>query len=525
MANLCLKIPNQDRVGLVLDISKILAGQNLNIISMEVTPNVMYLEIEALPVNHYAWLKEQLLSIPQIYDVIEIPWMPHQEREQQLKAVLDSIGEGIVAINSQEIITHFNPSAERILSYQNHEVVGKNIREILTSDIPLLHALHQGILYNNRELIATTPRGKSHYIASGRPVKDEQGNIVGAVAVLKAMRDVQDLVYSVTKPHLTTFDDILFVSDAMQRVISLSRLVSKNDSTVLIRGESGTGKELFARSIHMSSPRCDNVFAPLNCAALPDALLESELFGYEEGAFTGAKRGGKQGLFEYANDGTIFFDEIGELSAHLQAKLLRVLQEGKVRRLGGNREISVDVRIIAATHRPLEEMIRKHQFRDDLYYRLNVIPIHIPPLRERKEDLPLLIQSLLLKLNHRFKKQISHVSESAMRKLMQHNWLGNVRELENVMERAVNLAREGDIALEHIILDQESVPTTSIIEQASVRKLKDTLNELECQILREAIIKHGTSRQVGKMLGISHTAVLNRMRKYNLRDKAEEDTK
>jgi transcriptional regulator of aroF, aroG, tyrA and aromatic amino acid transport len=339
------------------------------------------------------------------------------------------------------------------------------------------------------------------------------------------MRDVQDLVYSVTKPHLTTFDDILFVSDAMQRVISLSRLVSKNDSTVLIRGESGTGKELFARSIHMSSPRCDNVFAPLNCAALPDALLESELFGYEEGAFTGAKRGGKQGLFEYANDGTIFFDEIGELSAHLQAKLLRVLQEGKVRRLGGNREISVDVRIIAATHRPLEEMIRKHQFRDDLYYRLNVIPIHIPPLRERKEDLPLLIQSLLLKLNHRFKKQISHVSESAMRKLMQHNWLGNVRELENVMERAVNLAREGDIALEHIILDQESVPTTSIIEQASVRKLKDTLNELECQILREAIIKHGTSRQVGKMLGISHTAVLNRMRKYNLRDKAEEDTK
>jgi transcriptional regulator of aroF, aroG, tyrA and aromatic amino acid transport len=337
------------------------------------------------------------------------------------------------------------------------------------------------------------------------------------------MRDVHELVYSVTKSQITTFDDILFVSEAMQRVVNLAKLVAHSDSTVLIRGESGTGKELFARAIHMESPRRDKIFAPINCAALPDNLLESELFGYEEGAFTGAKKGGKQGLFEYANGGTIFFDEIGELSAHLQAKLLRVLQEGKVRRLGGNRETPVDVRIIAATHRPLEAMIRTNHFRDDLYYRLNVIPVHIPPLRERKEDLPLLIQTLLLKLNHRLKKQISHVSESAMRKLVQHNWNGNVRELENVMERAVNLAREGDITLDHIILDQETVPSTPIQTSAPMPKLKAALSELEYRILKEAVEKYGTSRQVGKILGMSHTAVLTRMRKYNLREKTGEE--
>jgi transcriptional regulator of aroF, aroG, tyrA and aromatic amino acid transport len=324
-------------------------------------------------------------------------------------------------------------------------------------------------------------------------------------------------VYTVTKPN--TFDDIVHVSQAMQRAINLAKLVSHNDSTVLIRGESGTGKELFARAIHMESPRRDKTFAPINCAALPDTLLESELFGYEEGSFTGAKKGGKQGLFEYADGGTIFLDEIGELSASLQAKLLRVLQEGKVRRIGGNSERSVNVRIIAATHRSLEDMLRKNLFRDDLYYRLNVIPIRIPPLRERKEDLPLIIQSLLLKLNHRLKKNVTHISDTAMHKLMQHNWLGNVRELENVVERAVSVAFQGEITQEHIILDQETVSTSRALSPAPLRKLKDALSEVEYQILKEAISKYGTSRQVGKILGLSHTAVLSRMHKYNLREK------
>lgn len=483
---------------------------------MEVAPNVMHIEIEPLPDASFTLLRKQLLAIPQIEDVIKVSHLPHQEREHQLKAVMDSIGEGIVAINRQEIITHFNPAAERILGYKGSEVLGGKLGELLGSDVPLLHALHNDAPYNNRELMITTPKGTSHYITSGRPIKNAKGAIIGAVAVLKAMHDVHELVYTVTNPHVSTFADILHVSGCMNRVINLAKLVAQNDSTVLIRGESGTGKELFARSIHTESPRREKIFVPLNCAALPDTLLESELFGYDEGAFTGAKKGGKQGLFEYANGGTIFLDEIGELSANLQAKLLRVLQEGTVRRIGGNRELPVDVRIIAATHRNLEEMIRKDQFRDDLYYRLNVIPLFIPPLRERKEDLPLLIESLLLKINHRLKKQVTHVADAAMSKLMQHDWLGNVRELENVIERAVSLTCQGEIVADHILLDQKNLPASTVSLTGPTRKLKEVLSELECQILRETLKKHGTSRQVGKVLGLSHTGVLNRLKKYNL---------
>ena len=519
MSTFCLRIPNQDRVGLVLDISRVLAGQDINIISMEVAPNVMYLEISPPP-RFFARLREQLKSIPQINDVVIVSHMPHQEREQQLRTVLDSIGEGIIAINRQEVITHFNPAAERILGYLENEVLGKKIGNIVGPQAPLIDTLNSGIPYNNRELVVNTPKGKSHYLTSGRPLKDGNGAIIGGVAVMKAMDDVHELVYSITKPQISTFAEILHVSPPMQRAINLAKLVAQNDSTVLIRGESGTGKELFARSIHTASPRCKSVFAPINCAALPDSLLESELFGYEEGAFTGAKKGGQRGLFEFADSGTIFLDEIGELSAKLQAKLLRVLQEGKVRRIGGAGEHPVNVRIIAATHRNLEEMIRTGQFREDLYYRLNVIPLHIPPLRDRKEDLPLLIDSLLLKLSHRFKKQVPRISSSAMAILTNHDWLGNVRELENVIERAVSLASQDELTQDHILLDSFVMTSRqSLSEPAPLRKLKDVLDETERDILQAAVKKYGASRQVGKILGLSHTAVLKRLRKYKLVEK------
>lgn len=522
MANLCLKICNQDRVGLVLDISRVLAEQNINILSMEVLPDIMYLEIESLSPYEEVRLNTQLGEIPQIGNVNRLSRMPHQEREEELKTVMDTIGEGILAINQQGIITHFNAAAEKMMSCKSKKIIGYNIKDVFISNVPLLEILHNGLPYNNREIIVTTVKGKNHYLTSGRPIKDAKGIVIGAVAVVKAMKDVEELVYSVTKPEINSFEEILHVSKVMEHTINVAKLVAQNDSTVLIRGESGTGKELFARSIHMASPRQEKVFAPVNCAALPDALLESELFGYEEGAFTGGQKYGKSGLFEYANGGTIFLDEIGELSFSLQAKLLRVLQEGKIRRVGGNREIDVDVRIITATHSNLEEMLRKNQFREDLYYRLNVIPIFIPPLRERKEDLPLLIESLLFKKNHRLKKHIKHILKPAMDKLLQHDWLGNVRELENVMERAVSFASHGEITQDDIILDQITPTTSTAATPASNnRKLKEVLEEMECCILHETINKYGTSRQVGKILGLSHTGVLNRMRKYNIPSRAD----
>jgi transcriptional regulator of aroF, aroG, tyrA and aromatic amino acid transport len=357
---------------------------------------------------------------------------------------------------------------------------------------------------------------KYHYVTSGRPVLDKQNQVVGVVATLKDMTEVRQLVYSVTKPNMITFQDIIGESKNFKGVMQLGEKVAAGSSTVLLRGESGTGKELFARAIHMASARREKPFVPVNCAALPDSLLESELFGYNEGAFTGAIKKGKQGLFEFASEGTIFLDEIGEVSPYLQAKLLRVLQDGKVRRIGSQEEINVDVRVVSATNKDLEEMVEKNAFRKDLYYRLNVIPIYLPPLRERKEDIPLLVNHFLQKLNIRFGKEVEFVAKEALEKLYQHDWPGNVRELENVVERAVNLISGKWLTPELVITDQKlDFPQDKTYQSGSLAGIMD---ELEKQIIVQALKNKGTIRKAAQALGVSHTTVMNKIKKHQLVD-------
>ena len=512
MQLLRLRIPNIDRVGLVHDISQVLAARRFNILTMEVEPNTVYLETAVTSAADKDDVIASLKTVPQVVDAAEIDLMPHQEKAEQIKAVLASVSEGIIAINHQGLVTHYNPAAEKIVRLPYRDVVGHRLAEISPA-LPLLETLKSGAVYNNREIVLE--KTKSHYLASGRPIRDEQGRIIGAVAVIKDISDVRELVYTVTGQLTFTFDEIIYTSDAMQRVVAVAKTIAGGDSTVLIRGETGTGKELFARAIHAASPRAGKVFVPLNCAAIPDTLLESELFGYEEGAFTGAVKGGKQGLFEFANNGTLFLDEIGELSSHLQAKLLRVLQDGKVRRIGGTREIPVNVRILAATNRHLEDMMTKGSFREDLYYRLNVIPLVLPPLRERSDDLPLLTAFFLKRFAAKLQKPVTAISETALARLAAYHWPGNIRELENVMERAINIVADGMILAEHIILDHGHTPAPRGTALAD-RPLEDTLSEVEREVLARAAARHRTSRQLGNALGLSHTAVLKKLKKYGL---------
>jgi transcriptional regulator of aroF, aroG, tyrA and aromatic amino acid transport len=285
------------------------------------------------------------------------------------------------------------------------------------------------------------------------------------------------------------------------------------DATVLLQGESGTGKELFARAIHDESARAAGPFVPINCAALPETLLESELFGYEEGSFTGAKRGGKQGIFEFAGGGTVFLDEVGELPAHLQAKLLRVLQEGRVRRVGGREEIPVDVRLIAATNRNLRAMVAERQFRDDLYYRLNVIPIVIPPLRERREDIELLADHFMAKWSRRYNLPVPALTDEARRRLREYPWPGNVRELENAVERALALAPGPEIGVEHLMLEAAATAASPVGAQGS---LKVRLAEVERQILTDVVSRTGSARRAAEALDVSHTTILNKLHKLGL---------
>ncbi|MDO7203842.1 sigma 54-interacting transcriptional regulator [Paraclostridium bifermentans] len=287
--------------------------------------------------------------------------------------------------------------------------------------------------------------------------------------------------------------------------------MAKSNSTVLLRGDSGTGKELFANAIHKLSDRKDERFVAINCAALPDSLLESELFGYEKGSFTGAMQSGKQGLFKEANKGTIFLDEIGELSMILQAKLLRVLQEGKIRKIGSSKEEAVDVRVIAATHKNLEKMIKEGTFREDLYYRLNVIPIKIPNLKERLDDIPILVQFFINKLNKKLNKDIRGFKKEFIDELMSYDWPGNVRELQNLIERAMNLCNGDILTTQHIVIDsiyKDEDITDSFIEEdeeVEFNSLKEEMERYEKEIIMKVYDSNRSYRSSAKNTrNISH---------------------
>ena len=290
-----------------------------------------------------------------------------------------------------------------------------------------------------------------------------------------------------SKSHKIEFSNKDIIITKNKIMLSLKKKINKianSPSSVLITGETGTGKEMFAKSIHNSSSRKHNPFVPINCANIPENLFESELFGYEEGAFTGAKKGGKPGIFEMANGGTILLDEIGELPLFLQAKLLRVLQENTIQRIGSLHSIPVDIRIIAATNRNLEEMLEEGSFREDLYYRLNVIPFYIPPLRERKDDVELLVYYFIKKYNKKLNKNIYSITPEALSVLKSYNWPGNIRELENVVEYSINIEEKNAIQLETL---PKKLQNTSIDGQGK----NNTLSNLEIDLIKTTLDKYG----------------------------------
>jgi len=317
-----------------------------------------------------------------------------------------------------------------------------------------------------------------------------------------------------SRTHTITFDDLVHQSDLMARCVQTARLVTGTDSTVLLLGESGTGKELFARAIHNASSRAAFPFVAINCATLPESLLESELFGYEEGAFSGGRKGGKTGLYEAADKGTLFLDEIGEMPLALQAKLLRTLQAGTFRRVGGTKEQQVDVRVVAATHRHLLTMVRQGQFREDLYYRLHVIPIQIPPLRSRKEDVLLLAEHFLATWRLRKGRPNLALSPACQTRLLSYDFPGNVRELENMIERAVHLADSDLLEAWHMMIpDTRQAPIPSFEREGT---LKEQMEAYERELLAGYMKQCDSLRTVARRLGTSHTTIINKAHRYGL---------
>ena len=357
---------------------------------------------------------------------------------------------------------------------------------------------------SNKSAIEAMKLGAYNYIS--KPFDVEELTVVAAGALEKTELEEENVYLRHQLEQKYQFSNIIGRSPRMQEVFSLIERVAKTTSTVLISGESGTGKELIARAVHFSGPRSQNHFLSINCGAMPENLLESELFGHEKGAFTGAVRE-KKGLFQEAEKGTLFLDEIGETTPSMQVKLLRVLQEKKIRRVGGNREESFDVRIIAATNRDLQESIISGDFREDLYYRINVIPINLPPLRERREDITPLVEFFVKKFSSELELQEKPISKRALELLQDYQWPGNVRQLENTIERALTLGTSKELTSDDLppqIRDKSNGPPRSISLPAEGMELESYLDEIRRDLMRQALERtDGVQTQAAEILNIS----------------------
>ncbi len=434
----------------------------------------------------------------------------------EYNAVLDSINEGVFTVDLDWNIKSFNAAAEKITKMSRDQAIDKKCFDIFRSglcnrDCPMQETLTWGEpVINLRTNIMDGERKSVPVRISTALLKDAYSRVIGGVETFQDLSEVKRLCRELGSYY--TFDDIVGRSPCMQDIFSSLPLIAESDSTVLIEGESGTGKELFARAIHNNSARRLGRFVPVNCAALPETLLESEFFGHEAGAFTDAKRP-RAGRFEQAHGGTIFLDEISDISPALQVRLLRVLQERVVEPLGSDMSKKVDVRIVAATNWDLRELINQGLFREDLYYRIRVVKLKIPPLRERRDDIPILINYLINKFNRIQGKNIQGVSERVFSILMEYNYPGNVRELENIIERAFVFCREGVINKEHLpselrMQDSESYSGTNG---------EMTLEEMEKKMIRETLQRKGGNRKrTAQALGINTSTLYRKIKSFGL---------
>ncbi len=430
--------------------------------------------------------------------------------------IFDSIHQGIFTIDQESRITSFNRAAERMTGYSREEALGKRCydifrAELCQTDCPLKRSVEGKETVEDREVTILTRDGSELPIAiSTAALKDENGQVVGGVEMFRDLSPLVELRKKLTASY--EFEDIVSKNPAMRTILERLPLFAASASTVVIEGASGTGKELVARALHNLGPRAKKPFISVNCAALPENLLESELFGYVRGAFTDAKKD-KPGRFALADGGTLFLDEIGDLPPAMQVKILRVLQEREFEPLGGIRPVKVDVRIIAATNRDLEKEVAEGRFREDLFYRLNVIRIRMPKLADRREDIPLLVDHFIRRFNALQGRNILRASRRALAALMAAPFFGNVRELENAIEHAFVICRGDTIRLAH--LPAVFQPEDALSE--TIPPAEDALQAAEADILAKTLARHnGNRRRTAEALGISRNTLWRKMKRHGL---------
>ena len=441
--------------------------------------------------------------------------------ENQTQIILDSIADGVFTVDLDWKITSFNKAAEKITGIKKDEAIGRHCWEVFKASIceqqcSLRQSVESGHPIVNRSIFIVNSKGDRIPISISTAIlKDQSGNVIGGAETFRDLSVVEELRKELANQH--TFFDIISKNREMQRLFGMLELIAENDTTILLEGESGTGKEIFAKAIHSLSHRKKGPMITVNCGALPDTLLESELFGYKAGAFTDAKKD-KPGRLALAENGTLFLDEIGDISTMLQVRLLRVLQDKVYEPLGGTTSEKANVRIVVATNKNLEDLTKKGLFREDLYYRINIVKLVLPPLRKRKEDVPLLTEHFIRRFNSLRGKEIQGLSPEAIHILMSYDFPGNIRELENIIEYATVVCKNHLIGTEHLpenLHPKEANQTPAAPDAVLGNEL--LLDDMEKSFIYETLRKNNWSRKLtAAQMGIHPTTLWRKIKRFNL---------
>lgn len=517
-----IEIKVKDRIGISQEVLTIFADNQWNICSLEVITHFIYVHFISDNIK-LSDIQNALSNRDDIIHCISVDLLPTQRREAHLQTLLDTIPDPIIDIDQNGIIVIINTAARSLLEGLSFTIEGQHIDQYIDQSFKSMMSLP----CSNFSLLFL----EHSYLADITPIFSEH-NASGVILTLRSMNRIGQHIALLQSGEQAEFENIIGENPAIRLLKTQTRRFSELELPVLISGETGTGKELLARALHNASGRANAPFLAINCAALPENLLESELFGYASGAFTGAKKSGKPGLFELADTGTIFLDEIAEMSVYLQAKLLRFLEDYKYRRLGGTQELTANVRIISASHQNLPQQIERKLFREDLFYRLNVLNLSIPPLRDRPDDIVLLAAHFIEMAALQVARKAPVLTEQALGALKTSQWPGNIRQLQNILFRAIALNETGVIEKSDIDGALSQFRTSGLIissnPEESVSGSDNTNILYECKdwssaqdkfesdLLKELYPLHPTTRKLAERLKVSHNKIAMKLRKYGI---------
>ncbi|AUZ81441.1 MULTISPECIES: transcriptional regulator TyrR [Aeromonas] len=510
-----LEVSCEDRLGLTRELLDRLVEHNIDLRGIEIdTSGIIYLNFPELEFRDFQHLMPEIRRIPGVYDVKTIPYMPSEREHHEIEALLKALPDLVFSLDSKGRVTQANQAALTTLALPPDEVRGVAIAS-------LVKGFSFGRWLESGEIKPQTCKlslGGEEYLGDLMPlfVAEEKGRqaLAGAVVVLKSARRVGMHFSALHAVEVGGFEHLQAESQKMKEVLAQAAKLAMQDAPLLIVGETGTGKELLARACHGASLRSSHPFMALNCAAMPDNVAESELFGYAPGAF-GNNTEGKRGVLELASGGTLMLDEIGDMSPHLQTKFLRVLQDGVFRRVGDEQEVRVNVRFICTTQKQLLDLVHEGKFREDLYYRLNVLSLALPPLRERKADIMALAQQFVARFASELQRPKPRFTRNMAEYLTAYRWPGNVRQLRNCLYRAMTLLEGDELGPEHVDLPV-AADAMPLIDEWFEGGLDEAVKRFESRLLERLYPAFPSTRQLAKRLGVSHTAIANKLREYGI---------